>query len=47
VDEAFVASTFANIALVGTTEIVTHTVTNRKLNVSLDRYFVQGRFVKQ
>ena len=31
VDEAFVASTFANIALVGTTEIVTHTVTNRKL----------------
>lgn len=47
VDEAFVASTFANVALVGTTEIVTHTVTNRKLNVSLDRYFVQGRFVKQ
>lgn len=36
---------FASVGLVGTCEIVTHTVTNRKLGVAMERRFVRGRFV--
>ena len=37
---------FTSVGLIGECEIVTHTVTNRKLGVVLERKFVQGRFVK-
>ena len=36
---------FASVGLLGTCEVVTHTVTNRKLGVTMERRFVQGRFV--
>ncbi|OUS43593.1 S-adenosyl-L-methionine-dependent methyltransferase [Ostreococcus tauri] len=37
---------FVSVGLVGACEIVSHTVTNRKLGVTMERRFVQGRFVK-
>jgi len=37
---------FRAVGLDGECEIVTHSVTNRKLGVTIDREFVQGRFVK-
>lgn len=46
-DEAFVKSAFSKVGLIGSTQIITHTVVNRKLEVKLDRFFVQGRFEKQ
>ena len=37
---------FRSVGLEGTCKLVTHSVTNRKLGVTIDREFVQGRFVK-
>ena len=46
-DERFVTHAFEDAGLVGRCERVSHTVTNRKLGVTLTRHFVQGRFVKR
>jgi len=45
-DEDELNDVFASVGLVGECEIVTHSITNRKLGVTMDRKFVQGRFVR-
>lgn len=45
-DEETVAKKFQSAGFRGKCRRVTHVVTNRKLGVSLERHFVQGRFVK-
>ena len=45
-DEQFVTRVFEDAGFVGRCERVTHSVTNRKLGITFERHFVQGRFVK-
>ena len=45
-DEDELNDVFASVGLVGECEIITHSITNRKLGVTMDRKFVQGRFVR-